>query len=161
MSSSFTLALSPSASAVALPPPRATMISQVHQRAPHMPEGGKFSFAYSIVPVEVPEHLRELMMLEQQLVARYHPITKVYPKNGGTYVCSGCGTNVAQETTSTSFCHVFCQRIQALKMSTIVVRPPGDGEWAGKGSSCLPHDCGVSSCKIPMRNLLRRGRVLR
>ena len=42
-----------------------------------------------MAPDEVPEELRNLTMLEEQLSTSVHPIAKVYSKKGGQYGYSG------------------------------------------------------------------------
>lgn len=57
-----------------------------------MPQVSKFGIASNMVPDEVPEELRDLTTVEQQLIAIAHPIAKVYHKKGGQYGYTSPGT---------------------------------------------------------------------
>lgn len=62
--------------------------------------GGEGRLRNNMVPDKVPEELRNLTMLEEQLIARAHPIAKVHRKNGGQYRYSGHVINIAQAITT-------------------------------------------------------------
>ena len=67
-------------------------------------------------------------MLEQSRVARAHPITKVYRKNGGSYGYSGYVVNIAQTITSITIATSLLWNSNSENASNIVIQPPGDGE---------------------------------
>lgn len=58
-------------------------------RTSSTPQVAQFGIGNNMAPDEVPEELRNLTMLEEQLSTSVHPIAKVYSKKGGQYGYSG------------------------------------------------------------------------
>ena len=78
-----------------------------------------------MVPDKVPEELRNLTMLEEQLIARAHPIVKVHRKNGGQYRYSGHVINIAQAITT--FAASLPWNKNSEDVPIIVIQPPDGG----------------------------------
>lgn len=86
-----------------------------------------------MVPDEVPEELWNLIItLEQELIARPHPIAKVYRKKGGKYAYSGHVINVAQD--NATFATSLPWNTNSEDAPIMVIQLPEKGEWEGRNS---------------------------
>jgi hypothetical protein len=66
----------------------------------------KFSYENSMIPSSVPHELQNLTQIEEMLIARALPITRVYIKPGGQRGYSGHCINLPQNVTELA---MFCQ----------------------------------------------------
>ena len=92
-----------------------------------------------IVPDEVPKELPDLTVLEQQPIARAHPIAMAHRKNGGQYGYSGHVINFAQGIAT--FVPSLHWSMNSEGIPVTVVQPPDeyDGECKGRDSTaCTP-----------------------
>lgn len=60
-----------------------------------MPQVAKFGALNNMVPELVPPELMGLTMVEQQMIARVHPVYKIYPKPGRQYAYENQVANVS------------------------------------------------------------------
>ena len=69
-------------------------------------------------------------MLDEEVIARVHPISKAYRKNSGQYGYSGHVIKIAQEITI--FAMSFPWNANSDHVPITVIQPPDEGEWEGR-----------------------------
>ena len=83
-----------------------------------------------MVPDKVPEELRNLTMLEEQLIARAHPIVNVYRKKGGQYGYCGHVIDIGRDVTT--FATPLPWNGNSEDVPIIVIQPPDGRAWEGR-----------------------------
>ncbi|CAN0553986.1 unnamed protein product, partial [Laminaria digitata] len=99
-------------------------------QTPSMPQVAKFGAGNGMVPDPVPPELTGLTMVEQQMIARAHPICKVIRQPGGHYAYEGHVINISQDITTIATDLPWLPNLDELPI--IIIQPPNGGDWKGR-----------------------------
>ena len=108
-------------------------------RNPGAQQVGKFSADNSMIPDDLVPELMGLTVLEQQLIARAHPIARAYRLKGGQRGYSGHILNVARDVTS--FATSLLLSANSEDIPIIVIVPRQGGTWEGREFRLKPPGC--------------------
>ncbi|CAM9910054.1 unnamed protein product [Laminaria digitata] len=89
-----------------------------------------------MVPDPVPPELTGLTMVEQQMIARAHPICKVIRKPGGQYAYEGHVIKISQDITTLATDLPWLPNSDELPI--IIIQPPNGGDWEGREFNVNP-----------------------
>ncbi|CAN0483398.1 unnamed protein product, partial [Laminaria digitata] len=95
-----------------------------------MPQVAKFGAGNGMVPDPVHPELTGLTMVEQQMIARAHPICKVIRQPGGQYAYEGHVINISQDITTLATDLPWLPNLDELPI--IIIQPPHGGDWEGR-----------------------------
>ncbi|CAM9191521.1 unnamed protein product, partial [Pylaiella littoralis] len=97
---------------------------------PDAPMVAKFGSENGMIPGEVPQCLKDLTMVEAQMVARAHPVVKTYRKRGGQRHYEGHVISLSQDITELAM--TLPWRPCTAEIPIVVVQPPDGGSWEGR-----------------------------